>query len=290
VEVREFDNLITDAGLNQRGKGPTITRCQVGSGTTAPANGDTALASLVSTSAVFQAVTAPFAEFSYDVAGRRQAYTVCVRFSSGVDGIPLTEIAMGWSETPAGIWCRSLIKDGGGNPTSITLFPDEILDVYYTLTLQYPATDTTGTFTLNGTTYTWVGRPASLASPAHIGSLFNSPLCGEPNPTKTGFSGGPVLTAYSGSVGTPATYPAGTQIGSNFYLTSDTYSDGNFYRTVTHIFPPDFGNGTFQSFRMFIWPHNSYAGLEWQFGLSPSITKTNNSEMTVVTQVGWGRA
>ena len=289
VEVLEFDNLITDSGLNQRGKGPTINKCQVGSGTNPPAITDTALQTLVATSTSSQIVTAPYSEFSYSAANRSQSYTCCYRFA-GVNLGTLAAIAMGWTDAPAGIWCRSLIKDENGNPTTITLFEDEILDVYYTITLQFPLTDVTGTFELRGTTYTWVGRPASLSTKAtNWYNLFQTPLCGEPHPTPASGNAGPLMVGYSGPIEVVTTYPNG-QLGANYYVQSDTYVNGSFSRTITNIFPPDYCNGTIQSFRMYVWPNNSSPCFEWQFGISPSIVKTNISEMTSVTVVSWNRA
>ena len=57
--VREtdwFSNLILDAGLNRLGSGAWYGYCHIGTGTTAPANGDTVLATLSATTNSLQSI------------------------------------------------------------------------------------------------------------------------------------------------------------------------------------------------------------------------------------------
>jgi hypothetical protein len=98
------------------------------------------------------------------------------------------------------------------------------------------------------------------------------------------------MVGYSGAIASVLSYPGGSQLGANYYVKTDEYVAGSFSRTITNIFPPDYCNGAIQAMRLYVWPSNSYPCFEWQFGFSPTITKTNLSEMTTVVVISWGRA
>lgn len=58
------------------------------------------------------------------------------------------------------LWCRQRILDEHGNPSSISVLPNEYLDVTYTLYYYPNLSDLSFTFEMDGVTYTCISRHA----------------------------------------------------------------------------------------------------------------------------------
>lgn len=214
--LASFENLILDSGLNRLGTGGVIDGACVGTGTTAPANSDTSLASLLRVTMTRQSHA--------ELAGSTNApyyaeYRTVYRFAAGTAAGNLSEVGLGWdanawSNTIGGLWCRALIKDSQGNPTTITVLSDEVLDIVYTVQLHPPALDITGTFNLSGVAYQYTLRPAWVNSRVYYSSW-------EAGRTTGGiFSFG--VAAYTGAIGSVTAGPSGTA-GYNISMTKQTY-------------------------------------------------------------------
>jgi hypothetical protein len=164
-KVREltdwFPNLILNAGLDAIGTVNTVyTTVAVGTGSTPPAVTDTSLVAPV-------AVTSDSVGSTIVVGGGPPDYWASMartfRFAEGEAAGNLSEVGIGHfgSYDPASYthyWARSLILDGLGNPTTITVLPDEFLDVTYELRNYPPLTDVVGEITISGVTYRTVTR------------------------------------------------------------------------------------------------------------------------------------
>jgi hypothetical protein len=294
VEVREFDNLITDIGLDRWGSGGPIDRCQVGSGNSAPQFSDTGLQALVATSTTSRAVSAPFNAFTFDATNRSQTYTGCYRFDAGVATGTLAEVAMGWSSAPAGIWCRALILDEANNPATITILSDEILDVYYSVKLQYPATDGSGSLTLNGNTYTWIGRPASLGAASTFAKLFGYGLGSETGSAIAKTTNGAnysMWNAYSGPIAAVSGSPAaGAAFGSFWtYHQVAAYVPGSYTRVITgSTTTDDASSAAIQSVRLQVLARYSVDQFSWQFEFTPAIPK-GTMVLSLTATITWAR-
>jgi len=156
TQVLEFSNLITDIGLERWGSDSIGNKCFIGSGSTPPTVNDTALvAQLASSTATVDLTTWK----AYSAAERWTEATIVYRFSPGVTLNSIAEVGVGWV---GGLWSRALIRDQNGNPITIQLLSDEVLDVYYTLRIQFPE-DASGSITIDGVAYDWILRPAELA-------------------------------------------------------------------------------------------------------------------------------
>lgn len=100
-------NLILDSGLNRMATdGDYLNCCQVGSGSSAPANGQTSLDSRVAgvtslSGGPFVAPSAPY------YVGLRRTYP----FATGVATGNLSEVGVGWGTSGTVLFSRSLIKD-----------------------------------------------------------------------------------------------------------------------------------------------------------------------------------
>lgn len=136
-----FDNLITDIGLDQICRSndlPLVNFSYVGTGTATPVVGDIAMQNLVAASGSNTAATKTTQNFS----PYRESCVLVYRYSVGAAAGNLTEVGVGWSSTGINaLFSRARIVDSEGNPTSITVLSDEILDVTYTLYYYPPLTD-----------------------------------------------------------------------------------------------------------------------------------------------------
>lgn len=214
--LASFENLILDSGLNRLGTGSVIDGACVGTGTTAPADSQTSLASLLRVTTTLQSNT--------ELSGSTTApyYAECqivYRFAAGTAAGNLSEVGLGWganasTNTMSGLWCRALIKDSSGNPTTITVLSDEVLDVVYTLQLHPPTSDMTGTFNLSGVAYQYTLRPAWVNSR----SYYNWWVAGVILYGITSHG----AAAFTGNIGSVTAGPSGTA-GYNIALTKQTY-------------------------------------------------------------------
>lgn len=161
VVANWFPNLITDLGLNKYGDSNNwLQYCQVGTGNTAPAVGDTNLAAYVA---------GQVNNLNNDEGARGSAPYYCwkfmgYRFAAGVAEGNIAEIGVGSTSATGNLFSRALILDGGGSPTTITVQSDEILDCYYESRIYPPLADTSGVIDLDGETYDWTGRACNVTS------------------------------------------------------------------------------------------------------------------------------
>ena len=172
--LAEFDNLITNNGMNRLGEtGDVFNFCFVGTGNTPPAFTDTALANKIATN-------------SASISGNPTATTVFPYTSTSTFNYPfalgevvgnISEVGTGWriSESNYGLASRALILDQNGLPTTITVLADEILQVQYKFEQIINADDVTGTvvFTGNkGGTFDWASRPGHVGDTYYWGYVF----------------------------------------------------------------------------------------------------------------------
>lgn len=168
TKVREFNNTITDAGLNGYGKGTAnlLGRCMVGAGTSIASTTATGMGSVIASvngagSGQVQLLAPVEPEWS---AGVKLKY----RFEAGSITTPISEIGIcnrkDHGATDFVLWSRTLITDANGTPTSLTILADEYLDVYYILNLHLDLTDKASSFDLNGVNYNYTARAAMVQS------------------------------------------------------------------------------------------------------------------------------
>lgn len=150
-----FDNLILNAGLDRLGSGGVVSHCQVGTDSTPPSVGQSSLVSALATTSTQQALnygTAEDASYVY--------YRKTFRFGVGVAAGNLSEVGVGWASNF--MFSRALIKDDLGDPTTVTVLPDEVLDVVYEVRFYQNHTERTATIDISGTDYTFTFRPIGL--------------------------------------------------------------------------------------------------------------------------------
>lgn len=284
---REIDsgwmkNLVLDSGLDRIGSGNRgmWDYCCVGTGTTAPANGQSSLVTYLASVARTSYVGNNLGASTY-----ASQFNAVYTFAQGAVTGNIAEFGVGWASGGSGLFSRCLIIDGGGSPTTITLTSIDQLTVYYRLTITPVITDSTGTLTLNATSYPYTARQAN------IGTAFLN-------------SGDPFINWIGGNLasGGHSAYPAGTAIGAITSAPSGTvfdstgasvslatYTNGNFYRDATITVPPTAWNATggIGAIQMVFANTNTVANMQYAF--STAIPKTNTYTISLTFRSSWGR-
>lgn len=266
-----FKNRILDQGLNRLGTEPFMDYCQVGSGSTAPADNNTGLQSLVATTTGVQSNTQGSAASAPYYGWFRRTY----RFAAGVAAGNLSEVGVGWGASNQ-LFSRSLIRDAEGNPTTITILSDEFLDVTYEFRLYAPTSDSTFTLTIAGVEYTFTMRAAAANSSAWIPSgAINAGM------NNVSFGG----DAFQGPMGTDAQYPSGTSaVGA---ASKAAYSNNSLQRTGVITFALNNGNLS-GGIGVVLFSTGGSMGV-FQFGVTPKIPKTASTVLTLNYALSWAR-
>lgn len=270
VAAKWFPNLITDNGLNRMGAASDyLSVCMVGSGSTAPANTDTSLQSQVaSTGTVNSTTTGNNASPRYG--WKRRTY----RFAAGAAAGNLSEVGVGYSTTE--VFSRALILDGGGNPTTITVLADEVLDVSYELRFYISEADVPFSVDISGVTYACVVRPSSIneAIGDQIGDSISVNTFGRANG----------ISAYeTQTLGAVTGAPGGPEFQVDW--ANSSYSAGTFYRTTVVTAGLNQANTAtgIGSLRV----DNTFC--DWQMNFTPKIPKDATKVLTLNVRSSWGR-
>ena len=278
-----FKNLITNAGLDYVNGNSTINTCinycRVGTGSTPPAGTDTALAAQTgiaspqgSRTNSVQKTTLPY--YSQHV----NVYTFDVGAVSG----NLTEIGFFSAAEYGTMWSRALIKDSGGNPTTLTLLATEQLKVTYTVVRYLPAT-VTGSFTLNtngvDSTINYTLTPANIISTS---SSWHSAYTSTSNMYLWAFETDVLGAVTSSPSGTSSSYGSGS---------ASTYISGTYQQTFTPELAISNANFTTGIGSIVFWIAEDYStsSAAYQCSFSPKIMKTASQTLTIGIKLSWGR-
>lgn len=287
-----FDNLITNTGMNRVGTVTTNADSStrsfrslcgsfvVGSGSAEPQFTDTALQNPVAFATadpVLNSQSSSYERGWYEISVRHQ-------FKQGQAAGNLSEIGIQHTSASGPLWSRALILDGQGNPTTITVLPDDYLTCYYTLRIMIPKEDAVFNidvdYDADGIVPTAVtGRPLA----ADISSLTQ----GWGLQTAATSSSSAHLQFYNGGLAVPtAVNPLGTPA---FTATSTfsvvPYITDSFERYVTRTNGPNEHNS--QELRT----ARLYALMGcWQIEFNPPLQKNNTQTMQVTFGYSWARA
>lgn len=280
-----FNNLILDQGLDQIGaafNGSNLNSCSVGTGTTAPAVGDTELEALLATTTTIQ--TTQSTTLSSSPYGIRR--TLVYRFGTGAAEGNLTEVGVG--NDPTRLFSRELIRDAMGNPTTFPVSSDEVLDVTYQLTHYPPLDDSVGSVTIVGSgehDFIWRASDVDSSNSWNVSIQFSAPAYNNYRVEQIRSNS---YTAYSGDIGPITERPSGTSGGTSGTTGFAAYTIGNFYRDVTRTLGLDEGNvGGIRSIEMSV--GTSTAAQRWQIQFDPAIPKNNTQTLEMSYRVAWGR-
>lgn len=279
-------NLITDQGLDALAQqSDVMTHYTVGTSSNVPLVTDTWVYQFVATTSttvsnikgVAGTGTGGDPYYGY----RRQTK----RFDFGTATGNLSELVVGWSATTGTAFMRELIRDGVGNPTTITVLSDEYLEVTYELRYYVPNGDFTGVCTIDSDAYNYTMRAASCTSTVwwadSIGLLFTY------NAAFTSYH-----EAYTGSIGGITTVPSGNSGTGTQSISVNTYNPGDLYRDFTMTASSSQWNvsgGVIRSLVM------GCTGNRWQCEYSKvsdgtGIVKNSGITLTVGYRISWDRA
>ncbi len=282
----EFDNLITNNGLNKIGRNVLPTRLLAGSGNTAPTFTDTQMQALLASSTVKSDAGAWTVVSTVETATNPHYITWSYAFvfpKNTAVGI-WAELGSGWGTTD--LFSRALIKDAEGNPITLTVVTDEEVTVTYSVRayLPYIASSTTvNTITMNGTEYTLTSRPCLAQTTSLLGqSIFGTFSTGSVNTILRSYTN---VTGMGSAINAPL---AGTLLSSaNASNTVSAYVTDSFYNQWTNSVPINLMN------------HSSISGFisaAWNYGIcevatrvEPPITKTNTQTFSITTRYYWDR-
>lgn len=279
VEELSFPNIITNIGLDRWGTDAIGSVCRLGGGNTTPAVTDTGLVSPL----IANNSTVALGNYrTYSVSERWTECTRVYRFTPGVVVNSIAEVGVGWS---SGLWSRALIKDAFGNPTTIQILADEVLDVYYTIRMQFPASDVTGQITLDGVLYDWTLRPADIASvPGTQDSWFTSAFGAYGVPGSASASTGTIAAVNSSSAA----------LSTSDVVTVTPYSAGSYKQRLACKFDLLTANFTIKSVNFRVQGTYGSETVKWQIGFSnhstgDGIPKTSSQRLTLTFDFSWGR-
>lgn len=272
-----FRNLITNSGLDAIGvSADWLANCRVGSGNSAPDVGDTSLdAEIASTNTVVGNVLANSGASLYFT-----SRAIKFRFSTGAAEGNLAELGIFRSNPPFSMFSRALILDGDGDPTTVTVLSDEVLDVTYEWR-NYPVLeDVESSVTISGEDYDVTTRPSNVGSTSWGGSGGG---------TLGGAGGG--IAVYDGAIGPVTGAPAGSTSGSND-VTAGGYTSGNYFAEYSVSLALDQGNfgGGIRS--VFFGLGNGGGGTALGFMQSefdPPIPKTSSDILSLQFRHTWAR-
>ena len=268
----EFGNLILDAGLERIGTGGNQWQaCQVGSSNLAPNIAQTGLGAYVAgVASANDGMNGPTPVAPNYVASIGRYF----RFGVGVAAGNLSEVGIGWATTGSNLFSRALIVDEEGDPTTITVLPTEILDVYYWIDLYPPIVDSVFPITIGGIerecTLRWADALTWASGNYWSGYLGSSPGTG-------------ISYLATGAIGPITGNPTG-QISSNATPTIKPYSSNSHYIEVDYTFPPGRSTGTIQA-----WFQRWGRFGDCQIQFDPPIAKTSDKNLVLTLRFGWGR-
>lgn len=265
-----FDNLVVNAGLDRMGQASDyLSTCMVGSGSTAPAVGDTQLQARIASTISVQSDTNGMV-----VSPRYGWRRITFRFAAGVAAGNLSEVGVGWSTVS--VFSRALILDGSGNPTTITVLADEVLDVTYELRAYVNESDVTFNVDISGVTYACVLRPANIGGSQGL-------QIGQEVTINTANRAGGVRTTESSTLGSVTSMPSGPQSSMDF--TNNAYVNGTYYRN--HTLTAGLNLSNFSTGIGAITISNTFS--DFQISFTPKIPKDSTKVLTLQARSTWAR-
>lgn len=276
-ETGWFDNLILDTGLNRWGTGGIITGAEIGTSNSAVDVLQTGLqgVSVRTTTATPSASTYTAGSAPDYVMTRQVGY----RFAEGTLDGTYAEVGVGWAANNC--FSRALIQDGLG-PTTISVAPDESLDVYYQLLTYPPLTDVLGVRTISGVDYNYLLRAnfvTAYSASSYWDTQINNPMQGH---TGTGaMTCCPASNVFNGIEANIS----GTGQSSSSSESNVAYSSGSYQRDMNVSFSLTEGNVSGGAKYLGIRFNNAAFKVQFDNPLPKDSTKT----MTLGARISWGR-
>ena len=261
-ETNWFKNTVLDQGIQQLGYTGVLGYCRVGEGSSLPDKSQTDLDRQLAASTYVNGPDQYGVNGSGGYAWIRRKF----RFNAGQATGNLTEVGVGWEGAGNTLFNRALIKDTQGNPTTVTVLSDEVLDVTVELRSYVSLLPTVSTVTISGLVYN-VKVQAILEPKSNL--FIEGYYC----QNSTGYSGN--ITGYSNR-------PNGWI--DNFGVTNQQYQGGSLKRSFDIYWGLSQGNTAPLKTVVSATPYCTY-----QVELDPAIPKTAETVLKLTQEVSWGR-
>lgn len=302
MEVRResawSDNVVTNLGVQMLLGGATVgtsnssvnIRCSCGSGNSTPSVTDTQIQSFIAGTGV---ASINNTVRNSTVSPYYVMHTWTWRFGMGVAQGNVAELCVvnnnGTPTASSPVFSRALVRDAGGNPTVITVGPDEYLDVTYELYLYPSSSDQTGTFSqmIDGapTSFSYISRASNIQQGGSAGNSSGwaqSTVSAVPTVYGNASTGSAMSSAYvGGDLGDVGTVPTGTSGSVNRFGSSSSATGvyASKYRDITYTAGLDEANATFSCIRL------AYNLGCVQMKFDPPITKINTKTYSITIRV-----
>lgn len=298
VKELEFDNIITDAGLDHLGGRPfssvsssgIVYWMHLGTGTSEPSAADTALTAPVTNGVKRHGSGVTITQnwnratfFGEDPPRVRIVRTYTGTYTAGAIVGNLSEVGVGpgTTSTPDSLFSRALILDSLGNPTTVTATADDTVVVVYTLTLDFTG-KTSGSITVGGISYDYATDLSGETSHAP-GNLYQINQSAD----TVGQGASCYLTSMSPWADPTTSYSWVAGAGTVAYT---AYTNGSHYRDVTCTFGSGRGSPGIQGVRLHMGGNGANAGQAWRIRFSSPIPFTNVQQFRVAVRTSWARA
>jgi hypothetical protein len=207
----------------------------------------------------------------------------------------ISEVGLFQNQTGGQTMMRSLIKDVGGAPTTLTLTAMDFLYVKWRVSTTVNLSDTTGIINISGTNYNYTMRPANwnvdLPS-GGAGANFFSAISNGADVNSGFYTDGP--RAYSTqTLGSVTSRPGGTDLPGSL-LSTNSYTAGSKQRKMTYRWNITQGNtgSGIGSIQLCPAVSASLAGYQISFAAvsgGGTIPKDNTKEFTMGITYSFGR-
>lgn len=272
--LASFKNLILNAGLDRIAANTDwIQACQVGTGTNAAANGDTALQTWLAGTTTQNADNLSVQSSAPYYSERARTF----RFSQGAAAGNLTEVGIGWAVNAGSfLFSRARIVDGSNNPTTVTVLSDEFLDVTYIFRSYVNPSDITGTVAITG-----VGSiDYTIRAAQANATTYNNP------PTSAVAIAGGGVVAYDGAIGSITSFPSGNSSTATTNV-GQSYTNGTYYRDLLTTFGLTQGNFPGAGGIKSVLVPLQLGGFQIEF--ATRINKTSSQTLALTFRNAWAR-
>lgn len=296
LQELSFKNLITNNGLNvmqtigtlhsdtagAANQSLLVNVCKVGNGTTPPQFTDTDLTSTVAST--YARYPGSFGAFYPNEAVPFTRSRSCFEFPVGTAAGNISEIGVG--NAINSLVSKARILNEQGQPTTITVLPDEILQAEFTLDYFWDFSDFEGSFTTTGSagdTYEYVARPCYTDPSAFYMGYFWLPggSQGRPSSPNGNIDNEAVNALFTGSLGNRLLRPSGTKINGSVSVLA--YEQDSFERKYQISFSTSQGDGSYPCLAV------STGFGAYQFQFDKPIVKTSQQVLTIQYKQSWQR-
>lgn len=285
--------IITDAFFETWLDGTTATRadlfayCAVGNGATAATAADTTISQIGTRFPIFSG------DYLYSSTGSTITQTTGFRTTQGqIIGI-ISEVGLFKDPTGGQTMMRSLIKDGGGAATTLSLGAMDFLYVRWRVTTTINLSDVTGTVSIGGVSYNYALRPSFWNTLPGTGTTSAYPFIPvSPSNQVNGYLGFNSCQAYATqTLGSVTSQPSGGYF-NGVPISTNTYTASSKQRKMTYKW--DITQGNTGSGIGSIKVYNSTSGVGYQISFAATsggatIPKDNTKEFTIGITFSFGR-